>query len=140
MMKIGRLCVKIAGRDADKKCVIVDVLGDNMVMIDGQTRRRKCNVKHLEPLETKIDIKKGADHNAIVEEFKILKIPVLERKSKERKEKPKKQRKSTMKEKKPKKEKKKTAKAEIKKEKKEENTEKKTDKKDEKTDKKDKKQ
>ena len=47
MIEIGRLCVKIAGRDAGKKCVVVDVVNDNTVLIDGETRRRNCNIKHL---------------------------------------------------------------------------------------------
>ena len=58
MYKVGRLCVKLAGRDAGKKCVIVDVLKDNYVMIDGATRRRKCNIAHLEPLDKCIKIKR----------------------------------------------------------------------------------
>jgi len=43
----GRICVKTAGRDAGLKCVIVDVLDDKFVLIDGETRRRKCNILHL---------------------------------------------------------------------------------------------
>ena len=50
MFEIGRLCVKIAGRDAGLKCLVVEVIDDNYVLIDGQTRRRKCNIKHLEPV------------------------------------------------------------------------------------------
>ena len=51
-------CVKIAGRDAGGRAVIVDVLDDNFVLIDGGVRRRKCNIIHLEPSDKKIDIKK----------------------------------------------------------------------------------
>jgi large subunit ribosomal protein L14e len=58
MYQIGRLCVKLAGRDARKKCVIIDVLDNNFVMIDGQTRRKKCNIRHLEPLDKVLKIKK----------------------------------------------------------------------------------
>ena len=70
MMDVGRICIKIAGRDAGKKCVIVDVLDEKFVLIDGETRRRKCNIKHLEPLNETIKIKKAAAHSAIAEEFK----------------------------------------------------------------------
>jgi len=70
MVDIGRVCVKIAGRDAGKKCVIVDVLGKEMVMIDGETRRRKCNLAHIEPLDKKVDIKKGASHEEVVAALK----------------------------------------------------------------------
>ena len=56
MFQIGLLCTKIAGRDADKKCVIVEVLDNNYVIIDGETRRRKCNIQHLVPSAQKFDI------------------------------------------------------------------------------------
>lgn len=90
MIEIGRLCVKIAGREAGRKGVIVDIIDDNYVLIDGQLRRKKCNISHLEPLEKKIEIKKGASHSDIVNEFKKLNIEIKETKKKEKKEKPKK--------------------------------------------------
>lgn len=89
MIEPGRLCVKIAGRDAGKKCVIVEVLDKTFVMIDGETRRRKCNVKHLEPLKETLPLKKGAAHTAVVTEFKKLGIEIKETKPKKAKEKPK---------------------------------------------------
>ncbi len=90
MIEIGRLCLKIAGREAGRKCVIVDVIDKNYVMIDGQVRRKKCNVFHLEPLDKKIELKKNASHSEVVDEFKKLKIEIKETKKKEKKEKPKK--------------------------------------------------
>ncbi len=80
MIEIGRLCIKIAGRDSGKKCVIVDILDDSFVLIDGETRRRKCNMRHLEPLKESIKIKKAADHTVIVSEFKKLGIELTESK------------------------------------------------------------
>ena len=93
MIEVGRMCVKIAGRDAGLKCVIVEVLDKNFVMIDGQTRRRKCNVLHLEPLDKTIDIKPKASHDEIAEEFSKLQIEVKDRKSKKAAERPRKVRK-----------------------------------------------
>ncbi len=90
MYEIGRLCVKIAGRDARKKCIIVDILDNTFVMIDGQTRRKKCNIKHLEPLDKVLKIKKGASHSEIVDALKKENIEVTETKPKQRTEKPKK--------------------------------------------------
>ncbi len=90
MIEVGRLCIKIAGRDAGGKCVVVDVLDDNYVMVDGQVRRRKCNINHLELLNDVIKIEKGASHEAVKAEFEKLKIPMWETKPKEKKEKPKK--------------------------------------------------
>jgi len=88
MLDIGRICIKIAGRDAGLKCVVVDHLGEGYVMIDGQTRRRKCNINHLEPLNQAIKIRKGASQTEVFGEFKKLKIEVREKKSKKAKERP----------------------------------------------------
>lgn len=65
MIEIGRICVKIAGRDAGKRCVIVDVIDNNYVLIDGETRRRKSNMMHLEPLDKTVEISKNASHEAV---------------------------------------------------------------------------
>src|SRR3989338_9123688 len=65
MIEIGRLVVKIAGRDAGKKALIIDVIDDNYVMLDGETRRRKCNILHIEPLNQVVQIKKNASHEEI---------------------------------------------------------------------------
>jgi large subunit ribosomal protein L14e len=85
MIDIGRLCVKIAGRDAGMKCAVVDIINDKFVMIDGQTRRKRCNISHLEPLKEKIDLKKGASHSEVVSAFKKLKIEIKEKKGKKQK-------------------------------------------------------
>ncbi len=70
MIEIGRVCVKIAGRDAGKHCVVVEILQKNLVLVDGGTRRRKCNIAHLEPLDKKIDVKKGASHEEVISALK----------------------------------------------------------------------
>lgn len=92
MIEIGRLCIKIAGRDAKSKCVVVDVVDDNFVIVDGEARRKKVNIKHLEPTPQKLPIKKGASRADIVKEFKKLGIDLKEKKSKKKTEKPKKAR------------------------------------------------
>lgn len=74
MIEVGRLCVKTAGRDAGKKCVIVDVLDANTVLIDGETRRRKCNIMHLLPLRETVEVQKGASHEQVAEVLKKWKI------------------------------------------------------------------
>lgn len=93
MIEVGRLCVKLAGRDAGLKCVVVEVLDKNFVMVDGQTRRRKCNIIHLEPLDEVIKIKAKASHADVVSEFKKLKIETAEKKPKKAAERPRKVRK-----------------------------------------------
>jgi len=84
MMSIGTVCIKIAGRDAGGTCVIVDVLDGNYVLIDGNVRRRKCNILHLEATSKKIDIKKGASHEDVKKEFSKLKLAVWETKAKQK--------------------------------------------------------
>ena len=116
MIEIGRLCVKTAGRDAGLKCVIVDILDNRFVLIDGETRRRKCNILHLEPLKGTIKIKKNASHEDIRKEFEKLGLKARETKPKQKTEKPVKQKKSKEKEE-PKKKKAESKKKPVKKEK-----------------------
>ena len=59
-IEVGRVCIKTAGREAGKICVIVDILDKNFVIVDGLVKRRRCNIKHLEPTEKKVDIQKWA--------------------------------------------------------------------------------
>jgi large subunit ribosomal protein L14e len=85
MIDVGRLCVKTAGRDAGLKCVIVDVIDDNFVLIDGETRRRKCNILHLEPLDKVLDIRKGASHEQVAKAFEAAGYGVFAPKTKPKK-------------------------------------------------------
>ncbi len=82
MIEIGRLCVKIAGRDAGRKCVVIDVLDGNRVLVDGETRRRPCNILHLEPLGEMLQISKNASHNEVAEAFKQLNLEARSTKAK----------------------------------------------------------
>jgi large subunit ribosomal protein L14e len=95
MIEVGRLVLKIAGRDANKKGVIIKILDDNYVIIDGQVRRRKCNILHLEPLNKLLKVKDKSTHDEIVKLLKSEGIEVVEKKGKDKPktEKPKKQRK-----------------------------------------------
>ncbi len=61
MFEVGTVCIKIAGRDSGEVGIVVDVLGNGYVLFDGNTRRRKCNINHLEPLGAS-KIKKNASH------------------------------------------------------------------------------
>ena len=69
-IEVGRVCVKLNGREAGRKCVIVDVIDKNFVLVTGPkkitgVKRRRTNVKHLEPTTESIDIKKGASDDEI---------------------------------------------------------------------------
>ena len=70
-IEVGRICVKIAGREAGRKCVIVDIIDENFVLITGPksltgVKRRRVNIKHIEPLEYTIDIPKGASDEEVL--------------------------------------------------------------------------
>ena len=93
LFNVGRLAVKIAGRDAGRKCVVVEQIDDNYVVVDGNVRRKKVNIKHLEPLAETIELKDKASHEEVKKTFESLGIPVWEKKSKKPAERPKKQKK-----------------------------------------------
>ncbi|MDK2790520.1 MAG: large subunit ribosomal protein L14e [Methanothermococcus sp.] len=59
-IEVGRVCIKTLGREAGKTCVVVDVLDKNFVVVDGNVKRRRCNIKHLEPTDKKVEIEKEA--------------------------------------------------------------------------------
>ena len=92
MIEVGRVCVKIAGRDAGKKCAVIKVLDENNVIIDGETRRRKCNIMHLEMMNEKVDISEEAGKEVVC---KALGVEYKATKKKDVKPRPRKQRKAT---------------------------------------------
>ncbi len=74
-MEVGRICVKVVGREAGKKCVIVEIVDKNFVLITGPktvsgVKRRRVNINHVEPTEEKIDLKKGATDEEVTEALK----------------------------------------------------------------------
>jgi large subunit ribosomal protein L14e len=74
-MEVGRICVKIVGREAGKKCVVVDLVDKNFVLITGpktvsDIKRRRANINHLEPTREKIDINRGATDEEVTEALK----------------------------------------------------------------------
>ena len=94
MIEVGRVCVKLAGRDASKKCVIVDILDDKFVLIDGETRRRRCNILHLEPLEQVVKIKKNASHDDVASALKEIGLEARVSKPKQKSQRPRTKRKT----------------------------------------------
>ncbi|MEM0358726.1 MAG: 50S ribosomal protein L14e [Candidatus Hadarchaeales archaeon] len=64
---MGRVCVKLAGKEAGRKCVVVEVLDDTYVVVVGKgVKRRRCNVKHLEPLNLKLDLPPKVDDGEVI--------------------------------------------------------------------------
>lgn len=82
MMNVGRLCVKTSGREAGKNCAIIDVIDSNYVIIDGQTKRRKCNVDHLTPLHHHAEMAQGAPHEEVMAALRTAGIETQEPKKK----------------------------------------------------------
>jgi len=69
--EIGRIAVKVSGREAGKKCVIVDVIDKNFVLVTGPrqltgVRRRRANIAHLAFTPHKIEIQKGASDEEVM--------------------------------------------------------------------------
>ena len=60
-MDVGRVCIKLTGREAGKKCVIINVLDRNFVMVTGpKVRRRRVNMNHLKPIDEFVNISRNA--------------------------------------------------------------------------------
>ncbi|HDQ07088.1 MAG TPA: 50S ribosomal protein L14e [Candidatus Bathyarchaeota archaeon] len=74
-LEVGRICVKTLGREAGKKCIIVDIVDKNFVLITGPKtvsgiKRRRANINHLEPTQEKIDVNRGATDEEVTEALK----------------------------------------------------------------------
>ena len=69
-IEVGRICVKLLGRESGKKCVIVDVIDKNFALITGPkavtgVRRRRTNLEHLESTPETVELKKGATDDEV---------------------------------------------------------------------------
>ena len=74
-IEVGRICVKVLGREAGRRCVIVDLTDKSFVLITGPkkltgVKRRRVNANHVEPLQAKIDIKRGASDEEVADALK----------------------------------------------------------------------
>lgn len=74
-IEVGRICAKVSGREAGRKCVVVDVVDKSFVLVTGPknvtgVRRRRANVNHIEPLQDTIEIKRGASDEEVEEALK----------------------------------------------------------------------
>ncbi len=70
-IEIGRICTKQKGRETGKKCVIIDIMDKSFVLVTGPkkvtgVKRRRVNISHLQPLQEKIDVSRGASDEEIV--------------------------------------------------------------------------
>lgn len=71
VMDVGRVCLKLTGREAGGRCVIVDIIDRNYVLVTGPreltgVRRRRVNIGHLKPLDEKIEIPRNASDEEVL--------------------------------------------------------------------------
>ncbi|MCW4039243.1 MAG: 50S ribosomal protein L14e [Candidatus Bathyarchaeota archaeon] len=69
-IQIGRVCLKTQGREKGRRCIIADIIDKNFLLITGPpkisgVKRRRVNVKHIQPLEHVIDINRGMSDEEI---------------------------------------------------------------------------
>ncbi|MEK6932208.1 MAG: 50S ribosomal protein L14e [Nanoarchaeota archaeon] len=83
---IGRVIVKLSGKEAGRYGIIVDQLNENYVLIDGNLKRRRSNLIHLELTEQVLDIKKGAPTSEVREAMKKARLKVTSPRAKVEKE------------------------------------------------------
>jgi large subunit ribosomal protein L14e len=76
VLEIGRVCLKIAGREAGKYAVVVKPAGKSkdeksFVFVTGPrlltgVKRRKCNIDHLKATEYKLEIAEDAPDEQVI--------------------------------------------------------------------------
>ena len=62
--------MKLSGREAGKKCIVLDVVDKNFALITGPAKmtgvkRRRVNITHVEATPERIEIKKGASDEEV---------------------------------------------------------------------------
>jgi large subunit ribosomal protein L14e len=72
VIEVGRVCVKTTGREAGKRCVIVDIIDKNFVLVTGPksatgVKRRRVNINHLNLTEERVKIKRGASDEEVAQ-------------------------------------------------------------------------
>jgi large subunit ribosomal protein L14e len=85
LLSVGRVCVKTAGREAGKIAIVVEKIDNKFVLIDGNVRRKKCNISHLEPLDKTLKIKKRDSTALVHKAMSASGIKVKEKKPKKKK-------------------------------------------------------
>jgi len=73
-LEVGRVCVKIAGREAGKYCVVVRKENNAFVIVTGPkiltgVKRRRSNIAHLEPTQYIIEIPENASDEVVLDGF-----------------------------------------------------------------------
>lgn len=71
-VEVGRICLKIAGRETGKKCVIIDVMDKSFALVTGPkkvtgVKRKRVNLNHITVLQDKLEIKRGASDEEVTQ-------------------------------------------------------------------------
>lgn len=69
-LEIGRVCMKVAGRESGSYCVIVGSPEKSFALVTGPKvltgiKRRKSNIAHLEPTQYKVEIAADATDDQV---------------------------------------------------------------------------
>lgn len=71
LIEIGRVCLKLAGRKAGIKVVIVDFNQKGEPIVEGlRMKRKRANPLHLFPTTKKISISKGTGSEEVISKLK----------------------------------------------------------------------
>jgi large subunit ribosomal protein L14e len=75
-IEVGRICVKQAGREKGKKCVVIDMMDKSFILITGPKKltgikRKRVNLNHVSPLEDKIEVKRGASDEEVTQALDV---------------------------------------------------------------------
>ncbi len=78
-LEVGRVCVKNLGREKGRRCVVVDSMDKNFVLVTGPqkitgVKRRRVNITHLDQTEEKVDIKKGSTDEEVMRALEKSKV------------------------------------------------------------------
>jgi large subunit ribosomal protein L14e len=100
LIEKGRICLKTAGREAGKYCVVLEQPREGFVTIAGPkavtgVKRRKCSIFHIEPTEhmletggaTDMELESGWKGSGLIEKLGI-KVPEKKKAAKQQKERP----------------------------------------------------
>ena len=73
-LEVGRVCMKVAGREAGKYCVVLKKLDNTFFLVTGPkqltgVKRRRCNVEHLEPTSYSLKIDTEAPDELVIKAY-----------------------------------------------------------------------
>ena len=74
-LNVGKIAMKIAGREAGKYCVVLTNPKDNFVTVTGPkvltgVKRRRCNIDHLEPTQYQVKLEAEASDKKVIDALK----------------------------------------------------------------------